>query len=148
MAFLPLLPSAGPAIRGKRLRIAVERRGRALDRRRVTFAISRELAEALNWQTGDRIVIALGLGDDRGRVQLSRVEKPGAGHKLTAFSQSRVLRVGVTTLTTLQGEDIAPLLDAFVEPANADFAIENGALIATLHPLAPAAAQPVLRTVA
>lgn len=148
MAFLPLLPSAGPAVRGKRLRIAVERRGRQLDRRRVTFAVSRELAEALNWQPGDRIVIALGLGDDRGRCQLSRVEKPGAGHKLTCFNQSRVLRVGVTTPTTLQGEDIAPLLDGFVEPACADFAIENGALLVSLSPLTPAVAQPELRAVA
>lgn len=135
MAFLPLLPSSGPRVLGKRLRISVERSGRRLDRRRITFAISRELAEALNWQIGDRIVTSLGLGTDRGRVQLARVEKSRAGHKLTAFTQSRVLRVTVSTPTMLLGEDMAPLLDQFVAPAPADFAVTDGVLLAHLQPL-------------
>lgn len=142
MAFLPLLPTSGPRVLGKRLRIAVERAGRQLDRRRVTFAISRELAEALTWQVGDRIVISLGLGADRGKVQLARVEKSRAGHKLTAFSQSRVLRVGVSTPCLLQGEDMAPLLDAFLDPAPADFAVVDGVLLAHLVPLRAALPHP------
>lgn len=142
MAFLPLLPSSGPRILGKRLRIAVERTGRQLDRRRITFAISRELAEALNWQIGDRIVASLGLGSDRGRVQLARVEKSRAGHKLTAFSQSRVLRISVSTPCLLQGEDMAPVLDAFLDPAPAEFAVSDGVLLAHLLPLRAAEAQP------
>lgn len=135
MAFLPLLPTSGPRVLGKRLRISAERIGKLLDRRRLTFALSRELAEALNWQIGDRIVVSLGLGADRGRVQLARVEKTSAGHKLTAFAQSRVLRVGVSTPCLLQGEDMAPILDAFLDPAPADFAISDGVLLAHLVPL-------------
>ncbi|KFC64004.1 hypothetical protein FG93_05514 [Bosea sp. LC85] len=149
MAFLPLLPSSGPVVRGKRLRIIVGRSGRNLDRRRVTFALSRELAEALNWQPSDRIVISLGLGTDRGRVQLVRVEKQRAGHKLITTPNSKVLRVSVTTPAVLQGEDVAPLLDAFLDPAAADFAIQDGALIATLQPLRASQAQlPPLHVVA
>lgn len=142
MAFLPLLPTSGPRVLGKRLRIAVERAGRQLDRRRVTFALSRELAEALNWQVGDRIVTSLGLGADRGRVQLARVEKSHAGHKLIAFAHSRVLRVCLTTPCLLQGEDVAPLLDGFLDPAQADFAIVDGVLLAHLVPLRAALPEP------
>lgn len=142
MPFLPLLPSSGPRIIGKRLRIAVERAGRQLDRRRVTFALSRELAEALNWQVGDRIVTSLGLGEDRGKVQLARVEKNRVGHKLIAFSQSRVLRVCLSTPCLLQGEDMAPVLDAFLDPAPADFAVVDGVLLAHLVPLRAALPEP------
>lgn len=135
MAFLPLLPSAGPRILGKRLRIVVECSGRNLDRRRLTFGLSRDLAEALAWQPGDRIVVSLGLGPDLGRAQLARVERPGAGHKLISYSGSRVLRVCVTTPAQLQGVDMAPLLDAFIDPAPAAFLIVDGTLLATLTPL-------------
>lgn len=148
LAFLPLLPTSGPRVVGRRCRISVEPAGRKHDRRRLTFAISRELAQALSWQPGDRVVIALGLGADRGRAQLARVDKPTAGHKLTTYRQSHVLRVSVSTPTTLQGEDVAPLLDAFLTPAGADFAIADGTLLVTLSPLNLAAAQPALRTVA
>lgn len=149
MAFLPLLPTSGPRVLGRRLRVSAQRAGKLLDRRRLTFALSRELAEALNWQIGDRIVISLGLGADRGRVQLARVEKTAAGHKLAAFAQSRVLRVGVSTPTLLQGEDMAPLLDAFLDPAPADFAIVDGVLLAQLVPLRAAlSGAPPMRVVA
>lgn len=144
LAFLPLLPSSGPRVLGKRLRIVVERTGRRQDRRRITFSLSRELAEGLGWQAGDRIVASLGLGDDWGRVQLARVEKPGAGHKLTTYPQSRVLRIGVTTPVLLNGADLAPLLDLFIEPAAVDFAVSDGALTASLAPLRAAASPTVL----
>lgn len=148
MAFLPLLPTSGPRVIGRRCRISVDHAGRKRDRRRITFSISRELAQTLNWQPGDRVVISLGLGADRGRAQLSRVDKPTAGHKLTTYRQSHVLRVSVSTPTTLQGEDVTSLLDAFLTPAGADFAIVDGTLLVTLSPLTATAAQPVLRTVA
>lgn len=142
MAFLPLLPSSGPRVLGKRLRVVVERTGRNLDRRRLTFGLSRELAEALGWQAGDRIVVSIGLGSDLGRAQLSRVERPGAGHKLIAYAQSRVLRVCVTTPLALQGQDMQPWLDALLDPAPVDFAMTDGALVAQLTPLREAQGAP------
>lgn len=149
MAFLPLLPSSGPRVIGRRCRVIVERAGRKLDRRRITFALSRDLTQALDWQPGDRVVISLGLGADRGRAQLARVDKPTAGHKLTAYRQSHVLRVSVSTPALLQGEDVASLLDVFLTPAATDFAISDGALLVTLSPLTAPAAQPLpLRPVA
>ncbi|OYX02353.1 MAG: hypothetical protein B7Z14_03655 [Bosea sp. 32-68-6] len=135
MAFLPLLPSSGARVTGKRLRIAVDRAGKRGDRRRISFSISRELAEALAWQIGDRIVASIGLGDDWGRVQLARVERPGAGHKLTAFAQSKVLRIAVTTPVLLNGTDLTSLLDPFLDPASVDFHVGDGTLAATLAPL-------------
>ena len=148
LAFLPLLPTSGPSFRGKRVRINVERIGRLGDRRRVNIALSRDLAEALNWQAGDRIVISLGIGADRGRAQLSRVAKPTGGHKLSKYRQSHTLAVRVSTPVLLQGEDVSAVLDAFIEPAAADFTVADGTLHVVLAPLTPAATQPVLRTVA
>jgi hypothetical protein len=48
MAFLPF-PTSGPSVPGKSLRIVVERAGRLLDRRSITFSLSRQFAEALIW---------------------------------------------------------------------------------------------------
>ena len=148
LAFLPLLPTTGPSFRGKRVRVNVERAGRHGDRRRLSVAVSRDLAEALNWQAGDRIVISLGIGADRGRAQLSRVAKPTGGHKLSKYRQSHTLAVRVTTPVLLHGEDMSAVLDGFSEPAGADFTIADGTLHVVLVPLTPAASQPLLRTVA
>lgn len=152
MSFLPLLPSSGPSIIGKRVRVLVVRSGRHLDRRRLTFLFSRELTDALNWQPADRVVISLGLGADRGRVQISRVAKSKAGHKLSTVPNCRLLRCAVTTPVLLQGEDVAPVLDAFLDPASADFTVESGNLLVEMKPLRHAvepAPEPVpLRSVA
>jgi hypothetical protein len=142
MAFLPLLPTSGARIHGKRLRIIVERTGRQLDRRRITFSISRELADALNWQAADRIVIALGIGADRGLVQLTRVEKSTAGHKLSTTPNCKVLRCAVTIPVILHGEDISTELDTFLDPAAVDFSLGDGVLTAILQPLRTAAHAP------
>jgi hypothetical protein len=142
MAFLPLLPGSGPAIRVERLRLWTERSGRTLDRRRLNLSISRPLCTRLGWQKGDRVVIAIGLGEDRGKLQIARVERSGAGHRLSGFKQSHVLRAAVTTPVSLQGEDLSPLLDRFLDPGDIAFAVEDGVLVAALTPSAATDVQP------
>lgn len=144
MAFLPLLPSTGPAIRIERLRLWVSRCGRDLDRRRLNLSLTRPLCARLGWQKGDRVVIALGLGEDRGKLQLARVERAGAGHKLSTIRASHVLRCAVTTPCVVQGEDFAPLLDRCLDPLDLAFALEDGLLIANLpSATATASTQPL-----
>jgi hypothetical protein len=80
---LPVVPP-GPAVRLK------------VSRGQLIFKINRWLAADLGWQPADRVIIAFGVGDDFGRIQLSRVDSATAGHKIARLGSR-----GISTRATL-----------------------------------------------
>jgi len=128
MAFLPAISGWVREPTGPNARLHICKTGRNLDRRRLTFVLSRELIEQVGWQGGERVVIALGVGDDLGAFQISRITKPRAGLKLIPHSHARGFRVSVTLPPQIHGVRPVDFLDLIALPARLDFAVHDGAL--------------------
>lgn len=128
MPFLPAISGWHREPTGPNARLHICKTGRALDRRRLTFVLSRELIEQVGWQGGERVVIALGVGEDLGAFQISRVTRARAGLKLIPHSHARGFRVHLTLPPEIHGIRPADVLDALELPARLDFAVRDGAL--------------------
>lgn len=128
MAFLPAISGWVREPTGPNARLHISKTGRSLDRRRLTFVLSRELIEQVGWQGGERVVIALGVGDDLGAFQISRITKPRAGLKLIPHSHARGFMVSVTLPPQIHGVRPADFLDLIALPARLDFAVHDSAL--------------------
>ncbi len=128
MPFLPAISGWYREPTGPNARLHICKSGRNLDRRRLTFVLSRELIEQAGWQGGERVVIALGVGDDLGAFQISRVTKARAGLKLIPHSNARGFRVHLTLPPEIHGVRPADFLDLIELPARLDFAVRDGAL--------------------
>lgn len=95
MAFLPLLLGTSRGERHPiRLYFAQSRGGRA-DRLLLTVVMSRSQVETMGWQGGDYLVIAIGSGDDAGKIQLSKSRRR-SGNRLIANSNCAGFRVSFT----------------------------------------------------
>lgn len=135
MPFLPAISGWYREPSGPNARLHICKCGQRLDRRRLTFVLSRELVEQAGWQGGERVVIALGVGDDLGAFQISRVTKARAGLKLISHSNARGFRVHVTLPPEIHGVRPADFLDTLELPARLDFEVRNGALeLRCTHP--------------
>lgn len=129
MSFLPALSGWFREPAGPNARLHVAPTGRYMDRRRLTFVISRELVELAGWQGGERIVVSLGVGDDLGAFQLARVTKARAGLKLIPCSSgARGFRLNVTLPPELHGVRPADFLDRLPTPIRLDFTVRDGAI--------------------
>lgn len=128
MPFLPAISGWYREPSGPNARLHVSKCGQKLDRRRLTFVLSRELIEQAGWQGGERLVIALGVGDDLGAFQISRVTKARAGLKLIPHSNARGFRVSLTLPPEIHGVRPADLLDTLELPARLDIEAHTGAL--------------------
>jgi hypothetical protein len=141
MAFLPALTGRWQEPRGPFVRLhALGRHGRSL---RLNFVFSREMVDALGWQAGERFVFSLGVGDDLGRMQLSRGRR-GSGCRLIANNNARGFRLCFTLPPLLHGVDLAALLERQLLPATLDHEAGNGALLLSLPDMAALEASPRL----
>lgn len=128
MAFLPAISGWAREPAGPSVHLHMYKSGRNLDRRRLTFVLSREVIEQVGWQGGERVVLALGVGDDLGSFQISRITKPRDGLKLIPRPHARGFRVSVTLPPGIHGVRPADFLDLLALPAPLDFAVREGAL--------------------
>lgn len=129
MPFLPVISGWHRESSGANARLHVSKVGRQLDRRRLCFVLSRELIEQAGWQGGERVVIALGVGDDLGGFQMSRVSRQRAGVKLIAHSNARGFRIHLTLPPAVHGIAPADFLDRIRLPAALEFEVRDGALL-------------------
>lgn len=129
MSFLPAISGWFREPSGPNARLHISRTGQRQDRRRLTFVLSRELIELCGWQGGERVVVSIGVGEDLGAFQISRVTKARAGLKLIPVSsQGRGYRVHVTLPPELHGVRPADFLDRLPLPNRMDFAVRDSAL--------------------
>lgn len=128
MPFLPAISGWQRFPRGPSARLHMSKSGRHLDRRQLVFVLSRELIEQLGWQGGERVVLSLGVGEDLGAFQLSRITRANTGVKLIPHSNARGFRVHITLPPEIHGIRPADFLDRMDLPASLDFSVRDGAL--------------------
>ncbi len=114
--------------------------GRDGKRRRVTFALSREVLDEAKWQVGDRVIVSVGVGEHLGSFQISRVQRGRAGMRLAKTSNGgKLVRFHLVLPENLPGVCPAEMLDRYAFPNRMDWKVEDGALMVTLDAAAEAA---------
>lgn len=129
MAFLPAITGWVREAPGPRATLHTSVSGRDGDRRRLTFALTRELVDEAGWQGGERFVVSIGIGDDLGAFQLSRADRPRSGIKLIAHSRARGFRLNLNLPPVIHGVDIVALLKDLDRPCPLAFTAKDGVLI-------------------
>lgn len=140
MPFLPAITGWVRQAPGPRATIHTAVSGREGDRRRITFVLTRELVDLAGWQGGERFVVSIGTGADRGAFQISRTDRPRTGLKLIPHSQARGFRLHLNLPACVHGIDIPALVDNLPRPCSCRFAMQDAALILTAEARAPVSA--------
>ncbi|WP_127076168.1 hypothetical protein [Rhodomicrobium lacus] len=130
MAFLPILSDGRARRNASDLRLYVSKTGRNLDRSRLTFVLSVALIDRLRWHSGERFAIAMGVDEDLGAFQISRITKLNTGTKLHANSNGRGFRLSVSLPPDVHGDQVAAFLDGRELPANLTSSAQKGVLSA------------------
>lgn len=128
MPFLPALSHYRYVDNSPRCRLHVSRVGQRDERRRLTFVLTRQLVEKLEWQGGERIVVSIGTGEDLGAFQFARVDKAKAGSKLIPNSRAHGFRLHITLPPEIHGIRPAEFLDRLPLPVTLEWSIRDGAL--------------------
>jgi hypothetical protein len=129
MSFLPALSGGRMQAHGAWARLHVCKSGRMNDRRRLMFVFSRDLVEKLGWQGGERFVVSLGVDEDLGAFQISRVSRTRTGLKLIPKSNAAGFRLGITLPPEIHGIRPADFLDTLLLPMALNFEIQSGAAL-------------------
>lgn len=129
MPFLPALTGWARKQPGPRATIHVGINGYMSDRRRVTFALTRELIELACWQAGERFVISIGVGEDKGAFQITRSDRPNTGLKLIANSRALGFRISLNLPPVIHGIDVCRFFDGLPRPCPCDHAVNDGVLV-------------------
>ena len=131
MPFIPIMNTRGhsPINSGERREVSLY-----LNRtpgKTATFRISRSLCADLQWAAGDRIAISIGVGEDVGKVQLSRVDMRNAGQKLHPNGRGW-MQCTVTVPEFVGGLSRKAIFDSIRTPAKCDFEYGPNALSVTM----------------
>ena len=127
MTFIPILNTKGakpPRPDAVRFRV--------FGGKRLDFVFSTAIATLLGWNIGDRIIVSLGVGDDAGKVLLSRGDTLSAGQKL-GLKKRTVMQVTVTIPFVHGGFTRAQIAEGLAPGGQAEsHAIQDGALLITM----------------
>lgn len=129
MAFLPAITGWVREAPGPRATLHTSVSGRDGDRRRLTFALTRELVDEAGWQGGERFVVSIGVGDDLGAFQISRADRPRTGIKLIPHSRARGFRLNLNLPPVIHGVNIHTLIDGLPRPCHCAFSVADGAMV-------------------
>ena len=137
MAFVPITYGRGPVtVQESRIKVYHSAKSKS---RQLIINMSRSIAEKMNWQAKDRMLISLGVGEDYGRLTVVKIKK-GGQQLSTYINQKPAYCIGVTIPRDgVDGRSAEEFFAGFPSATVCEFTISPNGLLITIPPLREAA---------
>lgn len=104
--------------------------GKVGDRRHLVFHLNRQLVTEARWQSGDRFMVSIGVGDDVGAFQICPVSKGKNGIKLCRVVGASAFRLRLCLPPEVHGVAVTDILDGLGDKNDLTCQIKDGAVFA------------------